>query len=290
MSLSVSVPKSKSKFKDVHIAWANGQSWNAGVSDAEVFPLADEDGVFVGEIEGKPVTCITGMKYHDTAFIGFYICDEKYRGKGHGIATFQKAIDHCGSANIGLDGVVEQQHNYEKFGLRKVWDNIRFHGVAKSLPAPALPSSVTMVDLTQAMYAKVQEFELQHSGMRRPDQFIKAWLEHPLIKSIVLVSGEAVVGFGSVRPSHSGHRIGPLYAADIEVAGYLAAALVAKLPSGDSVYADVCMANDKSAGVFENAGLSGEGGFVTGRMWTKGCPVKPQYVHNVYAVMTLEIG
>ncbi|KAJ3106692.1 hypothetical protein HDU97_005844 [Phlyctochytrium planicorne] len=296
-----------STFPGINITWANEQQWNAGLTDGEVFPLADPNGMFSGSVDQVPVSCITAMKAHpypyvqyekNVGFIGYYIVrDPANRKKGYGLELFKNAMNYLGpDCNVGLDGVVEQQGNYEKSGFKKHWDNIRFFGKASTqtpLPLSGV-ANVATKDPSASVVTAIAEFEATFSGMRRPDTFISAWLSNQKITSVVLSSngGKDILAFGSIRPSASGYRIGPLYAKSEEAAKHVAASLVNSVGKSDDIviYADVCMANPKAPQVFESVGLSGVGGFVTGRMWTKGVPITQDAISGVYAVMTLEIG
>ncbi|KAI8854296.1 hypothetical protein BC829DRAFT_222080 [Chytridium lagenaria] len=142
-------------FPQVCVKWANEQQWNAGVTDGVVFPFADPKGMFAGCLDGdeEPIACITAMKYRDNVgFIGYYIVrNPSHRGKNYGLQLFQKAMEYLGpDCNVGLDGVVEQQHNYAKSGFTKVWDNVRFHGKpANDIRIEELPS--TFADVSVSM-------------------------------------------------------------------------------------------------------------------------------------------
>ncbi|KAJ3214701.1 hypothetical protein HDU67_001349 [Dinochytrium kinnereticum] len=255
--------------------------------------------------DSEPISCITAMKYErNVGFIGYYIVrNQTQRGSGYGLQLFKKALDYLGTdCNIGLDGVVEQQHNYQKSGFSKVWDNIRFFG-KPAVAAPGVPPantfSIASSNPSESFVTAVSEFEALYSGCRRPDSFLAAWLKDARITSFIVgstpdtlaLSVDKIEGFGSIRPSATGFRIGPLYAKSPAVASWIAASLVRSIKGAEeaTVYADVCMANDKAAAVFNGIGLSGEGGFVTGRMWTKGMPIPQHRVSGVFAVMTLEI-
>ncbi|KAJ3114663.1 hypothetical protein HDU96_001807 [Phlyctochytrium bullatum] len=298
----------RSTFPQVCVSWADEQQWNPGKSDVDTFPLADPNGMFAGYVDGEAVSCVTAMKYEkNVGFVGYYIVhNASDRGKGYGLQIFKNAMAYLGpDCNMGLDGVVEQQKNYERSGFKKVWDNIRFHGSRPQaeFSVPSLPSTLAALELTNAVsdatIAAVQEYESIYSGCKRPLDFFRAWLNHPVISTVLIVDATAaggptsaaqIKGFGSIRPATTGFRIGPLYATSPEVASVISAMLANKATAGQAVFADVCMANTAAPKVFEGVGLSGVGGFVTGRMWSKGRPIEEDAVKGVFGVMTLEIG
>ena len=78
--------------------------------DHESFFAADKTGFFVGELDGQVVGCMSAVKYStDYAFIGHYIVDEPYRGKGYGLAITDAVLaslpDGC---NIGANSIEEK--------------------------------------------------------------------------------------------------------------------------------------------------------------------------------------
>lgn len=52
-----------------------------------------------------------------SGFIGVYIVDEAYRGKGYGKPLFDHTMNYLKERIIGLDAVEEQIKNYEKSGF-----------------------------------------------------------------------------------------------------------------------------------------------------------------------------
>ena len=58
--------------------------WKPGALDHVSFFQADESGFYAGELDGKVISCISVVKYSkDYAFVGKYIVDKAYRGKGY---------------------------------------------------------------------------------------------------------------------------------------------------------------------------------------------------------------
>ena len=69
------------------------ENWRPGLKDAECYFARDPTCGFVGEVNGKPVGCVTLTKYGDTfGFIGCYTVSKKHRGKGYGKAIFDAAL------------------------------------------------------------------------------------------------------------------------------------------------------------------------------------------------------
>ncbi len=122
---------------DLAIAWAAAEGWRPGLADGDSFYAADPQGFWLGELEGTPISCISAVAYNDCyGFLGFYIVHPGYRGQGYGWQTWQHALAYLGDRQIGLDGVVAQQANYQSCGFELVYRNIRYGGQVSDLPAP----------------------------------------------------------------------------------------------------------------------------------------------------------
>lgn len=111
------------------IAWAASEGWNPGLQDANCFYLADPDGFWIGLINKEPISVLSAVKYgNNFAFLGFYIVKPEYRGQGYGFQLWNTALKSLKNRNIGLDGVVAQQENYQKSGFKLAHRNIRYQG------------------------------------------------------------------------------------------------------------------------------------------------------------------
>jgi hypothetical protein len=75
------------------VDWAAAEGWNPGLDDAAAFHAADPEGHFLTRIDGRPVACISAVRYGpDYGFVGFYICLPEFRGRGLGMTTWNAAL------------------------------------------------------------------------------------------------------------------------------------------------------------------------------------------------------
>lgn len=51
--------------RSVAITWMKAAGWNPGIHDAENFFKADPKGFLVGELDGKPIACVSAVRYDD---------------------------------------------------------------------------------------------------------------------------------------------------------------------------------------------------------------------------------
>lgn len=75
--------------------------WEAGPEGA---------GVYVGELDGQPITAVGVIQHNDTyAWVGFYFCEEEYRGKGYAFNTWTVARAAVNpTVNLGIDACMKE--------------------------------------------------------------------------------------------------------------------------------------------------------------------------------------
>ncbi len=97
--------------------------------DLDCFYRADPNSFLVGLIDDEPKATISAVKYSKNfGFVGFYIVRSDFRGFGYGIEIWNAGLEYLTGRNIGLDGVIAQQDNYRKSGLKLAYSNIRYEG------------------------------------------------------------------------------------------------------------------------------------------------------------------
>ncbi|MEV7418324.1 GNAT family N-acetyltransferase [Streptomyces sp. NPDC089919] len=266
--------------------WADREGWNPGESDRFAFAVADPRGFLVGRVKGDPVACISAVRYGSGfGFVGFYIARPESRGQGYGIQLWRAGMAALEGRLVGLDGVVEQQANYRKSGFRPAWTNTRFEGVPApgSLPGSP-PAGVSLVDAASLPFASIAAYDRRFFPEPR-EAFLAAWTGLPGRTGYAAVRGDEIVGFGVVRQAAGPHRIGPLYAADPEVAGVLLHRLAAAA-GGGPVAVDVPEANPAAVALCTAAGLTPA--FETARMYTG--PTPDLDLPALYGLTSLELG
>jgi ribosomal protein S18 acetylase RimI-like enzyme len=267
---------------EVFKRWAEAEQWNPGRSDILPFRAADPAGFLIGRLDGEPVASISAVRYGDGfGFIGFYIVAPEFRGQGHGLAIWQAAMRRLAGRNVGLDGVVEQQDNYRRSGFRSVWNHVRYEG-APTVERPA--SDITFTDGRSVPFDQLAAYDRRYFPAER-SSFLSLWVSLPPHVSVAAVRDGELQGFGVLRPSHLGSRIGPLYAESEEVAAALVGRLAASVP-GQSVAIDVPDANRTSIKLMERLGLLPT--FECARMYTGPTPAID--LDGVFAATTVELG
>ena len=261
--------------------WAAAEGWNPGLHDAECFFAADPQGFFVGEVAGSPVGCISAVAYGtEFGFIGFYIVRSEFRGKGYGVKLWQAAMRYLGSRNIGLDGVVAQQANYQKSGFRLAYRNIRY-GASR---LEALQSAPGLVPLAQLPFETLAAYDRTMFGFER-QAFLRCWISRPQVCAMGMLRQDRLVGYSVLRECREGYKIGPLFADGPDVAEALLAGVTSKRQTGP-FFLDTPEVNPQAVRLAERAGMKPV--FETARMYTNEPPVMP--LDKLFGVTSFELG
>lgn len=262
--------------------WAGDEGWNPGNTDALAFHAADPGAFLIGRFDGHPSACISVVRYGAAfGFLGFYIARPEIRGKGYGIQIWRAGMARLKGRNIGLDGVVAQQHNYKKSGFRAAWNNIRHEGPS---PGVAPPAGVSLVDARSIAFDRLAAFDRRFFPEAR-DSFLATWISLPERAAMVAVKDGRLAGFAVMRACRAASRVGPLFAESPEIAAALVSALAART-GATAVAIDVPDRNKAAVRLAEQMGLKPS--FETARMYTGPDPAV-DYA-GLFGVTSLELG
>jgi hypothetical protein len=261
--------------------WADAEGWNPGTHDGPAFFVADPDGFFVGELAGEPVACLSCVRYGEAfGFFGQFIVRPGYRGRGIGVVIGRAGLGHLSGRNVGLDGVLNKVGNYERIGFRIAHHTVRFKGVG----AGARPDG--LVPLADVPFAEVAAYDAGCFPARR-EAFLRAWVTLPESLALGAEAGGRLTGYGVLRRSANGYKVGPLFADDPGTAARLLAGLTAAIP-GQPFCVDIPDGTSQPGGeeLVGRFGLAEV--FRTARMYTAGVPAFDPA--RVFGVTSLELG
>src|SRR5262245_5403196 len=186
--------------------WAAAEGWNPGLYDAACFYETDPDGFFLGELDGVPIACLSCVAYDDSfGFVGHYIVRPEFRRQGHGIQIWQAGMAYLGTRNVGLDGVLAQVVNYERSGFTTAYHHLRYQGRGGGRH----PAGV--VSLSAVPFDDVLAYDRRCFPALRP-RFLRSWRVLPESVSLACLREGRLAGYGVIRRSADGFRIGPLFA------------------------------------------------------------------------------
>ena len=183
--------------------------------------------------------------------------------------------------NIGLDGVIAQQSNYNKSGFKLAYRNIRHRG--NNLPRPAPDKNI--VPLNRLRFEELVAFDARFFPIPRP-RFLKAWSRMPDSHALAFVRDDRLAGYGIVRRCQQGFKVGPLFADNEMIADQILLGLSERMPATQPIFLDVPEVNPFAIALVERYGMTKV--FETARMYTGNFP--DIEISGVFGVTTFELG
>ncbi|RCS43957.1 GNAT family N-acetyltransferase [Bremerella cremea] len=215
------------------VAWAGDEGWNPGLNDADLFWRLDRNG-FLAVCENREFVGGGAVIRHSEAFgfMGLFIVDKPYRGKGLGTQLWFARRDRLlaqlsPNGSIGLDGVDAMVPFYANGGFEIFTRHRRF---LLAQPAATAKRSEMIVPLDTLPLAKVAEYDRQCFPAYR-EIYLGHWINQPNAVSLGYVEEGVLLGFGVARPCLVGYKIGPLFADSPDVADELLQAFQLQLSS-----------------------------------------------------------
>lgn len=263
----------------IALSWAASEGWNPGTDDVDNFFIADPDGFLIGELNGKPISCISVVRYNAKFnFIGIYIVKPEERKKGFGLRTWQEALKLISNHSAALDAVLQQVNIYQRFGFKPAHSHLRYQGI---ITGKILPD---VRNLKTTDFEQLCRYDQRYFPSYRP-HFLSTWINQLHGQGYAIINNADLVGYGVIREATDGFKIGPLFAESEDIAEKLFLALVT-YADGSPIYVDVPNVNKSAIHLFENYQMSPI--FECVRMYTR----EPPNIdwHNVFAVTTLELG
>jgi ribosomal protein S18 acetylase RimI-like enzyme len=264
------------------VDWAAAEGWNPGLHDAECFYRADPTGFLIGLVDDEPVATLSAVRYNQNfGFLGFYIVSPSWRGQGHGLTLWNAGMDNLRGCTIGLDGVVEQQHNYQKSGFALAHNNIRYQGTVGRPTA----SSPDCVPLSEVVWEECLRYDREFFPADR-DDFLRTWITRPQSTALACMTENILCGYGVARACRAGYKLGPLFADSPEIAETLYVQLTASIPQDTSVFLDISSSNIEARRLVERHGMQAV--FETARMYRGEAPELP--IERLYGITSFELG
>jgi len=265
----------------IAISWAKREGWNPGLHDAECFFKADPNGFFKGTIDNKIIAVGSAVAYGDEyGFCGLYIVDKDYRGKNFGFELTKARLNYLGDRLTGIDGVLEMTDKYSKIGYVKQHENIRF----KYSSNFEFINNINIVDLSSVDFAKLSNYDRKYFPAKR-DNFLKSWISQHDSFALSYIQNNSLQGYGVIRKCIAGHKIGPLFAENQEIANHIFQALVNKAASNE-IYIDMPEPNPAVKQFIKDYSLKEV--FYTTRMYRNGMP--NINLNNIFGITTFELG
>jgi len=262
------------------LEWARAEGWQPGQGDATPFFAADPEGFFRSRVDGQTVATLSAVRGSDSlAFVGLYIVEPGHRGIGIGKALWEDVLARYQGFTLGLDAVPAQISAYESAGFAISHVNARYS--SGDLPAP--DGRIEVGRAADLDLDELTAYDGRHFFGPRPD-FLRHWIAGEDRDAVVTTSDGEITGFAASRRADPGHRIGPVFADDPEIARELILELAAGVDGPVAI--DLPEAN--LAGVELVGSLGMERSFETTRMYRGPAPSLP--LDRIYGITTIELG
>ncbi|NKB48048.1 MAG: GNAT family N-acetyltransferase [Alphaproteobacteria bacterium] len=267
---------------DTAIAWAADEGWNPGLDDGEPFHSADPHGFIGTWLDGRLIACISAIRYGgDFGFIGFYLCHPGFRGNGYGLQTWHAGMAHLDGRSMGLDGVIDQQENYQKSGFQLAHRNVRFGGSVSC----DTPDDARLRRIGPDLFDGLVTYDAPFFPASR-NTFLRLWINPtPTRTGFALIDDGGLTGYGIIRQCRDGHKIGPLFADTEDGADLLFRALASTRNDGP-LYIDPPEPNTAATTLAERYAMAPV--FETARMYRGSSPDLP--LARTFGITTFELG
>ena len=268
---------------ELAVEWAALEGWNPGIHDATCLYASDPEGFLIGRIDDEPVAVISAVRYgKNFGFLGFYIVKPELRGQGLGMQIWNSALELLTGRNIGLDGVVEQQKNYQRSGFKYAHRNIRFEGRRSTA---GVSGDREIVELTSLSLDSIEAYDRDKFPADR-SKFLHQWIHQKGAIGRAVYTDGNLSGYGVARPCRVGYKIGPLFADTPEMADRLLNSLTAPMAENTQFYLDVPEINEHAVDLARRYDMRLV--FETARMYTLSLPDLD--MQRIFGITTFELG
>ncbi len=277
---------------DLALDWAAAEGWDPALTDAECLSAFDAQGDGGGLLvardgAGVPQASLAALRCGpQVGRMSLFLVRPEARGQGFGRAVWQAGIDRLrGTPSLVMDDLLPGLATQRATGFAAAWTHQRHLAAQPLVPAAELRVGQSLVDARAAPFAPLVAFDAQSFAFARTG-FLRALLGgRGHVVRAVLDAMDRPLGYGVLRPTRRGTRIGPLVAEDAQVACAILAALMRDAPPGP-VAMDVREDHAAAVALARAAGMSP--GFATRRLYSAPPPAMRR--DRVFAISGYEAG
>lgn len=245
---------------------------NRDALDAQTHFIVAQNGqdwlILIPAGTSEPIGMVIGFKFPNrTGWVGFFIVDKEYQGRGWGGILFKAMLDsynEIGIQMVGLDAVKEQVKTYERRGFVeaakiKIMSRAPEQELAIKYGAVQLNKGYKATDIKDVDAGTIADLDRMHTGLDRGALWAKALFSRPDAFGFAIISTttEELSGVILVRRCEHGYRFGPLLADSNDHASallQLAMSHPSVSKSSGSLIAEVFGPNENSVDVFSHLG------------------------------------
>ena len=176
--------------------------------------------------------------------------------------------------------MLAQVKNYEQFGFRLAHYHVRYSGIGNGNRPEGL------IPIADVPLAAIRDYDAKCFPAPR-EAFLKAWIQLPESIALAATAQGGIAGYGVLRRSADGYKVGPLFADDPDTATRLLAGLLSEIP-GRPYCIDMPESSVQPGTLLMATAFGLTEVFRTARMYTGG---EPSFDGSrVFGVTTLELG
>lgn len=248
---SVRRATSSDEIKSVFITMGMKESGRKyGKYDHKFFFDVDPTGYFIGELNGKPISCVSAAKYgNEFVFCGFYMVEKEYRGKGFGWKMCQAGMTSVDeNYTCGLYALPEKAHMFERAGFKKTGQIkayiINASNVLQVLKPIGAPQGIAIKLITEVSFDKLAAYDSSAFGAPH-HAYLRGLLSTPEHFGFVALdeTSNDVAGMIVARKAmldEDGWIVAPLYANDVNIAKHLLKVALKELDPNEVVILHGC--------------------------------------------------
>lgn len=262
--------------------WTRREGWNPGLYDLKLFYEYQPAAFYGGFVDDKLICTGSALQYsNDFAFLGYYIVHPNYRHQKYGIALAKHLQSIVTNLSVGIDGVSNMASSYEEMGFKTQYCTTRYR-FKKCRAADC--NKFKVYDLLESNLEDIIRYDkkcvtydrsrLLHSFIKQPDAITKA-----------VIINNKILGYGVIRKSYEGWRVGPLVADSSEIAIAILQKLVVNT-AALNIDIDLPDYNQDGAQIIREFAMQKL--FVTNRMYLN--QAQNILFNGVYGTMSLEVG
>ena len=228
--------------------------WNQLESDWLRFLNLGPEGCFVAELDGRSVGTTLTFISDRVAWVAMVLVEKDARGKGVGTALLKHALaylDACRIKTVRLDATHLGQPIYERLGFMPEYELVRFGGTARDLQL-SIADCRLIITNRKSQIENVIGFDRRMTGENRAKMLGALFSEFPQ-NARVLMRGDKLEGFVTMRPGRNAIQIGPCVATEDAGRALLSDAL--NRCGGKAVFVDVPTDNVHAVKVAQASGL-----------------------------------
>jgi len=273
---------------DLALDWAEAEGWDPALTEADCLAAFDAEGLLVArDGGGAPLACVAALRCGESlGRMSLLLVSPEARGRGLGRTVLRAGMERLGDRPcLVMDDLLPGLAKQRATGFSAAWTHERHVAARPSAPVSELRVGQLLLDARDAPFAPLVAFDAASFGFARTGFLRALFGGRGHVARAVLDPTDRPLGYGVLRPTRRGSRVGPLLAEDEQVAAALLAALLRAAPPGP-VAMDLREDHAAAVALARSAGMSPA--FAARRLYSAAPPAMRR--DRVFAISGYEAG